>query len=264
MLTIRIIRAGLAWKSPNDRGMNMNGVLVRVAIDQSTKGGMWNGPMNPKTGEFIYIPIPDKEDKRYPSGLQRSFKEVLPTLDEFVVKHKISDLGFPGSLLNRSMHLDPDFEHLTYGDNGKKQGRALKGLTKGDFVVFFSSLSSVIDNQLVYALIGFYEIQENIAASNVTPERYHENAHTRWQPIRETDIIIRANPNTSGRLKKCIPIGEYRDRAYRVTKKIEKAWGGLQVRNGFLQRRVTPRFTNPEAFRKWFDSQNVTLVHSNN
>jgi hypothetical protein len=241
----------------------MNGVLVRVAIDQSSKGGMWNGPINPKTGEFVYVPIPDKEHKCYGSGLQRSFKEVLPTLNEFVVKHKISDLGFPESLLNRSMHLDPDFEHLTYGDNGKKQGRALKSLIKGDFVVFFSSLTSVENNKLVYALIGFYEIQENIAASNVKPERYHENAHTRWHPISETDIIIRANPAKSGRLKQCIPIGEYRDGAYRLTKKLEKVWGGLQVKDGFLQRRVTPRFTDPKAFRKWFDSQNVTLLRSN-
>src|ERR1700680_2679234 len=158
----------------------MNGVVVRVAIDQSTKGGMWNGPINPKTGEFIYVPIPDKEDKCYRSGLQRSFKELLPTLNGFVVKHEISDLGFPKNLMNRSMHLDPDFEHLTYGDNSKKQGRVLKGLVRGDFVVFFSSLASIENNELVYALIGFYEIQENIAASNVKPEQYHENAHTRW------------------------------------------------------------------------------------
>ena len=162
------------------------------------------------------------------------------------------------------MHLDPDFEHLTYGDNGKKQGRALKALGNGDLLVFFSSLKCINSNELVYALIGYYEISEILSAASVAPERCCENAHTRWQSIKETDIIVRANPAKSGRLEKCIPIGEYRDRAYRVTKELEKAWGGLEVKDGFLQRRVTPRFTDAQRFRKWFDEQNVTLMRANN
>jgi hypothetical protein len=242
----------------------MNGVLVRVAIDQSEKGGMWNGPMDGGTGRFCYVPIPDKEDKLYRPGLCRSYKEVLPALNQFAVKHK--SIVLPEGLLNRSMHLDPDFEHLTYGDNGRKQGGALKDLVRGDFVVFFSSLRSIENDELVYALIGFYEISENISASTVEPEWCHENSHTRWRSTKETDIIIRANPDRgkSGRMEKCIPIGEYRDGAYRLTKKLEKAWGGLDVKDGFLQRRVTPRFTDAHVFRKWFGQQNVTLIHSNN
>jgi hypothetical protein len=242
----------------------MNGALVRVAIDQSKRSGMWNGPMDGRTGRFCYVPIPDKEDKLYRPGLCRSYKEVVPVLNEFSVKHKSTIL--PESLLNRSMHLDPDFEHLTYGDNGRKQGGALKDLVRGDLVVFFSSLRCIENDVLVYALIGFYEILENISASSVEPERYHENAHTRWRSTKETDIIIRANParGKSGRLEKCIPIGEYRDGAYRLTKQLEKAWGGLEVKDGFLQRRVTPHFTAAKVFRKWFDQQNATLIHSNN
>jgi hypothetical protein len=164
------------------------------------------------------------------------------------------------------MHLDPDFQYLTYGDNGQKQGRALKSLVAGDFIAFFSSLRSTENNDLVYALIGFYEISEIIPAWSVKPDRYHENAHTRWQSTKESDIIVRANPDKgkSGRLEQCIPVGEYRDKAYRLTKELEKAWGGLDVRNGFLQRRATPRFKNPKVFREWFGQQNVKLVHSNN
>jgi hypothetical protein len=242
----------------------MNGALVRVAIDQSKRSGMWNAPMNAKTGRFCYVPIPDKDAKLYRPGLRRSYEEVLSALSDFTAKHRSSAL--PEALLSRSMHLDPDFEHLTYGDNSKKQGRALKDFVAGDFVVFFSSLRCNESDKLVYALIGFYEISEIISATNVKPGRHHENAHTRWQSTKETDIVIRANPglNKSGRLEKCIPIGEYRDGAYRVTKGLEKAWGGLDVKDGFLQRRVTPCFTDARAFRKWFDRQNVTLIHANN
>jgi hypothetical protein len=242
----------------------MNGALVRVAIDQSKRSGLWNGPMVAETGRFCYIPIPDKEGKLYRPGLRRGYNEVLAALNNLSATHKSCLL--PEALLNRSMHLDPDFAYLTYGDNGSKQGRALKNLVRGDFLAFFSSLRCIEDGKLVYALIGFYEISENIAASKVRRERQHENAHTRWRPISETDIIIRANPglNRSGRLEKCIPIGEYRDGAYRLTKELERAWGGLDVKDGFLQRRVTPRFTKPGTFRKWLDQQNVTLIHANN
>ena len=242
----------------------MNGVLVRVAIDQTKRSGMWNGPMEARTGRFCYVPIPDKEGKLYQPGLSRSYNEVLPALVRFSAKRGVSHL--PESLLSGSMHLDPDFEYLTYGDNGRTQGAALKDLERGDILVFFSSLRCIENTELVYALIGFYEISESVSASSVELERYHENAHTRWRSTRETDIIIRANPERgkSGRLEKCIPIGEYRDGAYRVTRKLEKAWGGLEVKNGFLQRRVTPRFTDARMFRKWFEQQNVTLVHSNN
>jgi hypothetical protein len=242
----------------------MNGALVRVAIDQSDRSGRWNAPMDSGTGRFCYVPIPDKEGKLYRPGLCRRYEEVLPALDKFSGTKGANSL--PEGLLNRFMHLDPDFEHLTYGDNTKKQGKALKDLGKGDFVVFFSSLRCIENGELVYALIGFYEIAENISAASVEPARYHENAHTRWQSIKEMDIVIRANPDRgkSGRLEKYIPIGEYRDGAYRVTKELQRAWGGLEVRDGFLQRRVTPRFTDARRFRIWFEQQDVTLIHSNN
>ena len=37
----------------------MRGLLVRVAADQSSGGGHWNGPVNSKTGEFVYVAIPE-------------------------------------------------------------------------------------------------------------------------------------------------------------------------------------------------------------
>lgn len=37
----------------------MNALLVRVGADQSEWGGRWNGPIDSKTGDFVYVPIPD-------------------------------------------------------------------------------------------------------------------------------------------------------------------------------------------------------------
>jgi hypothetical protein len=38
----------------------MKGVLVRIGID-STCGG-WNAPLDPRTGRFAYVPIPEGDD----------------------------------------------------------------------------------------------------------------------------------------------------------------------------------------------------------
>ena len=39
------------------------------------------------------------------------------------------------------------------------------------------------------------------------------------------DVIVRAQPGCSGRLRRCIPIGEFREQAYRVTRPTLEAWG---------------------------------------
>ncbi len=34
----------------------MKALLVRIGVDQAFGG--WNAPVNPDTGEFLYVPIP--------------------------------------------------------------------------------------------------------------------------------------------------------------------------------------------------------------
>ena len=54
---------GMTWveaaQSASDPGIvgGMKGVLVRVGIDQASGG--WNAPVAPRTGAFVYVPIPD-------------------------------------------------------------------------------------------------------------------------------------------------------------------------------------------------------------
>jgi hypothetical protein len=246
----------------------MKAILVRIGVDSTKEYGGWNAPANPKTGEFVYVPIPDGPTKRYTSG-NRCYSEVVAPLTEFATRHRLAglaDLRFPETLLRRNMHLDPDFDQLTYGDNGKEHGLRLWELRPGDLVVFYAGLRSIArPKKLLYALVGLFVVEEVVAATAVQPERRHENAHTRWTKISKKDVVVRGQTERSGRLDRCIRIGEFRNRAYRVSPPIENAWGGLEVKDGFIQRNlVPPWFRDAEKFYDWFVRQRITLVQRNN
>jgi hypothetical protein len=232
----------------------MKGLLVRVGVD-STDGG-WNAPVRESTGEFAYVTI--TETKHLRPGLARQYDELVPAVTRL-------GLTFPERLLGQPTHLDPDFDHLTYGDQGQR-GRSISKLQSGDVLAFFAGLRPMENpaGALVYALIGLYVIQEIATALSVPAKRWHENAHTRREPS-SSDIVVRARPGVSGRLKRCIPIGEYRDRAYRVRRDLLSKWGGLDVNNGYVQRSARlPEFRDAALFFRWFLAESPQLVPSNN
>jgi hypothetical protein len=234
----------------------VKGLLVRVGIDL-TSGG-WNAPVDPDTLEFAYVPIPDEAQHRH---LATPYRRVLGAVERF------PSAPLPTALLRRPMHLDPDFDHLTYGDDGARRGRGLRALERGDFVAFFAGLRPIrsIEHRLLYALIGLYRVREVIEASSVPRSRWGENAHTRRIRCGGTDVVLRADGAGSGRLRRCIPIGEWRDRCYRVRSDLLARWGHLSCRDGYLQRSaVPPSFREPERFLAWFDAQRPELVPANN
>ena len=230
----------------------MKGLLVRVGIDSTD--GHWNAPVNAKTGEFVYVTI--TEVKRGRLGLDRFFDEFVPALSRF-------HMQLPDRLKTLPTHLDPDFSTLTYGDQGRR-ARQIAQLESGDLLAFFASLRDVSSGSLVYTLIGLYIIDQILLAHAINRNRWAENAHTRRIPG-DSDIVVRARKRISGRLQKCISIGEYRDRAYRVKRELLDAWGGLTVKNGFLQRSARlPSFRDAAKFYEWFKSQNPVIIESNN
>jgi hypothetical protein len=247
----------------------LQGLLVRVGIDLSEKGGKWNSRVDLQSGEFIYMPIPGGRDEPHVHGLKRGYEELISSLKKFGDAHGkdiYKDWEFPKKLLSRDMHLDPDFEYLSYGDLAKR-GKKLTELKEGDFIAFYSSFKPISppEKPLYYALVGFYKIQEIVCPIDVLEDRRKENAHTRILERRKTDIIVRGEPGESARLDKCILIGERRDNAYRVMKNVEDCWGGLCVKNGFLQRSGSPPFfKDPEKFLRWFSDQEVSLIQKNN
>ena len=206
----------------------MRAYLVRIGVDQAY--GAWNAPMAPETNEFAYVPIPESRPMR--PELATPYTLVEAALSRFAHQYPASrqrHVRLPVSLASANMHLDPDFENLTYGDSGTLRGKELTDLNHDDFIVFYSGLRPVADceHRLVYALVGFYHVAESVRAQSVPERRWPENAHTRCVDLAGSDVIVRARPGSSGRLRRCIPIGEFRDRAYRVQSEILSKWGGL-------------------------------------
>lgn len=242
----------------------MKALLVRVGIDSSTKSGGWNAPVNTDTGEFAYVPIPEDEskgEKKIRYGYETSYEQFKAPCQKF-------DRKLPPKLYDKYAHLDPDFSHLTYGDEGNR-GKPVWGLKNGDIVAFYAGLESIKSKQhkpreSIYALIGLYVVDKVSPALKIPEEHWHRNAHTRRNPDK-TDIVVFAKSGLSGRLERCIPIGEFRDKAYRVTHELLDKWGGLSVKNGWIQRSAKlPCFHDPERFYEWFKKQNIGLVASNN
>ena len=220
-------------------------------------------------GRFVYVPIPEGVGTRFHPGLRRQYDELLPALQQFCEEHgcSLNDLRFPHGLLACSMHLDPDFQYLTYGDVGRRRGAGMVGMREGDLLVFYCGLRPVRDceQRLIYALSGMFVVREVVPVAAVPPERWHENAHVRKVNRGETDIVVRAIPGQSGRFEKCIPIGEWRNGAYRVRTELLHAWGGLSVKDGFIQRSaVPPTFINPRMFLDWLWNHCVRLIERNN
>jgi hypothetical protein len=170
------------------------------------------------------------------------------------------------------MHLDPDFEHLTYGDGGSRANQIKGKLKRRDLLVFYSGLKDVHSSiRLVYAIIGLYVIDEIVPANKVPLSRRHENAHTRRKYPRADNIVVRASPKLSGRLERCLPIGEYRSPigkphkgpSYHVRSSRVGKCGGLDME--YLQRSARlPQLSNAAKFYDWFQAQEIKLVARNN
>lgn len=75
---------------------------------------------------------------------------------------------------------------------------------------------------------GLFVVDAFVLASNVPPQERDINAHSRrvLKPG-ATDLIVQGQPGMSARLQRCLPVGEYRNRAYRVKQDLLDAWGGL-------------------------------------
>ena len=245
----------------------MRAVLVRVGIDQAFGG--WNAPVDPETHEFVYVPIPDRDLR---PNFATSYASIGGAVTAFASGRVVDDKActLPSDLGGREMHLDPDFRWLTYGDTDRR-GKGLADFTGGDVVVFYAGLRPCRPGggkragKLIYAVIGLYRAAEVVRLATVEEARWQENAHTRRVTHNPDDVIVRATPRTSGRLHRCLPIGGWRDGAYRFFPELLAAWGDLSCKDGFLQRSaVPPTFLDPARFLAWFEGQRPEFIQDNN
>jgi hypothetical protein len=241
--------------------------LIRIGIDQAY--GAWNAPVDPATNEFVYVPIPEGSKGAQHPELATTFNSVAPVLAAFAAARPdvpASIVTLPPALAGAATHLDPDFEQLTYGDNGERRGKAITTFERGDVIAFYAGLRPVrpCAHRLVYALVGLYRVGSVARVADFPRPRWHENAHLRRAMARPTDVVVHAEPTTSGRLRRCIPIGEFRGGAYRVRRDLLEVWGGLSCKDGFIQRSaVPPRFNAPDRFLAWLERSGAELVASN-
>lgn len=245
-------------------------VLVRVGIDSTPESGKWNAPVNTETWEFAYVPIlepggHDSEKKLRP-GYEISYEQFKAPCEKFGKEDEL-----PTRFNNKCAHLDPDFRYLTYGDAHKKAAR-LRNLkmVEGDILAFYASFHPIkpSEDNLIYALIGLYVLADKPKRARDIPEEdWSKNAHTRREPEEDDIVFYGKRGGLSGRLERCIRIGEWRDNGYRVTKELFYKWGELST--DYLQLSGgLPCFYKPERFHEWFKEQikeqNISLLEQNN
>lgn len=255
----------------------MKALLVRIGIDSGKKSGGWNAPVNSEN-EFAYVPIPEDPTIQIETDYRTGYKGFFEPCERL---GKRLDKEFA----SKTSHLDPDFSELTYGDIDEKGGSNHRGspllkLDEDDLLVFYAGLDPGRWNdakvELVQAIIGLYVIKKKpIRATkanipNIDSIRA-KNAHLR-RDYRDADIIVFAKPAPqSGRLERCIQIGErWSNNHYYLKQNLFDQWGGFLDRNDspvckiHLQHSPLFSFKNPEKFYKWFKSQNIKLMACNN
>jgi len=238
---------------------NLSGLLIRVGADLSC--GNANGPIRMHSGEFVYVPIPEG-DQRVDQNFGTRYDALAARVTAMVGAGRDVSPWLPS---RDWTHLDPDFDHLTYGNNENVKATRLAQLKPGDFLAFYASLRAVDQpGTLVYALIGLITVDRIVKADTISDTERHLNAHTRRTPVVASDVVIFGVPELSGRLERAIPIGEYRDRAYRVRVDLLETWGGLTANDGYIQRSaVPPGFVDSTRFMAWLKGQRVPLVARN-
>lgn len=246
----------------------MKGILLRVGADQTAAGGRYNAPVDPHTWRYAYVPIAAGED---------DYEHIAPCPTFAMFAPRVAALGdsLPPHLNGSRVHLDPDFDSLTYGEpylasNGRRasRGRLLQSLHEGDFIAFFAAFRpttpGIYDHPLAYCLFALFFIHRVVQVADLSPERRATCAHGRRKHALH-DLVALADPARSGRFPRAIPIGQYRSNAYRVRRDLLQTWGGLSVRDGYIQRSAQPpRFKDPHRFLNWLENQAAgPLLHHN-
>ncbi len=175
---------------------------------------------------FEFLPIPEGGDLRKPRRAVRyrdlrSYNNPDEDLGEYV----------PEDMWDAACHNDPDLKTFTYGDNpGKGRSGALKGLRKGDVLLFLAGLEQYRDGkrtrQAGFYLVGGLWVDY---AGCVTPnskerKRFADNAHARRG---DAEFLGVAGSDRSRRFKRAVPITrEICDRVFRDKDGNRWTWEG--------------------------------------
>lgn len=214
-------------------------MLLRVGIDKSSDGVL--APIF-QDGSFEYIPLSETDPK---SGEKRTYNDLNGRNGKQLSSY------LPKGVVDRKIHLDPEFTTFTYGDVGRKAGYLLK-LEPGDILVFYAGLTPHKSSEHPEALyiIGYFTVKDVLDFKNYSineirkiRKRYPENSHPKRGSGLGEMVLVVGDPEKSQLLEKGILISEKRlnkiGRNYHAVSSQMRELLGIQ---GSIQRSIPPRF----------------------
>ncbi len=223
-------------------------MLLRVGID-SGAGGTQGPLFEDETFEFICIPdYHGKDERTYGNTIGRVGRSLVEYFPERV----------RSAMACQSMHVDPDFESLTYGDPTSPK-RGLRHLRPGDLLAFYCGLAGwgACTTAPGLYLVGYFDVEMAGLATELGEEKVHrlfgENFHVRHLDIYEEqrDRLVLVKGGTGSRLlRRATLISEVGwDKAGRpikvLSKSMQKVFGDFDGRISIT--RSPPRRVKPDS-----------------
>ncbi|HCA42570.1 MAG TPA: hypothetical protein DEP28_04875 [Bacteroidetes bacterium] len=197
----------------------MNIALIRVGADTGNLG--FHGKIF-DDNTFVYIPINENSiDKTsFPETYSTIKTKFGKNLIDYIPQDKFSKFK------DTYVHHDPEFETFTYGDpNFNKNG--LKKLEKGDYLLFYSSLTNSSGLTCLY-LIGYFELEQNCVCvqdvnlrDSLINSGFKNNFHVKNERIFKRDVETEKNRGL--KLIKGSKNSKLLEKAYKISDK--KAFG---------------------------------------
>ena len=219
----------------------MKAMLLRVGIDKSSDGIL--SPIFPD-GSFEYIPLSEKDEK---SREKRTYVDLTGRKGK-----PLSDY-LPTGVVDRKVHLDPEFTTFTYGDVGKKAGCLLK-LEPGDILVFYAGLTPYQKSEHPEALyiIGYFTVMLIVDSHNSSSskmrrikQKYPNNSHLKRDSDIGEMVLVVGDPERSKILDKAILISQKKlNKIGRYYHAVSPQMEELLGVKGSIQRSIPPRFIN--------------------
>lgn len=225
--------------------------LLRIGID--TGSGGISGPLF-RDGSFEYLPIPDNfgsggvDERTYGNSLSRAGQ---PLVSYFPKRRH-------AKMRNKSIHFDPEFDTLTYGDPvraGPKRG--LAKLERNDILVFYAGLEGFdFDSPTALYIIGYFEVFAagfaNEFSDSELRELFADNFHIRHHAVFEEQkdrlILVKGGPGSRLLHKAaCISTLDKDSRGkslQRLSPKMQRIFGHFNGHTAI--QRSTPRSVWPE------------------
>ena len=234
----------------------MKAMLIRVGIDKGTDGAL--APIF-NDGSFEYIPL---SEKNVDTLEKKTFGNTKGLNGKYFIQY------LPKKIKDRKLHLDPEFETFTYGDQTVKRNYLLK-LEEGDLLVFYAGLTpykNQVHREGLY-IIGYFKVDKVVNFSELSTDEkiYNSDIHSNNAHIKSGSldklVIVKGRDNSSKLLEKAVLISNKKlnkiGRGYHaVSSEMEELLGI----SGSIQRSIPPRFVTGSHLENLIHLLKIELV----